>query len=179
MFDVTTLDHSKMKDEIGRLRTQSLFWEYRRAGYPPIFTLKPYDRQDGEDFYPSLKLLYIQLTHFPEEGEYDFAIQVFGPDGWNHWQRILGNKLFRTDIDKWRYELEVKRRSEQIGNLIQAAKEGTKGSTAAKYILEKGWQRRAGRPSTEEIQREKKVQAGLHLETSEDINRLTKEGLLN
>ena len=33
-------------------------------------------------------VIYLELADFPEDGEYDFAIAVFGPEGWHHWKKI-------------------------------------------------------------------------------------------
>lgn len=172
---------NSFKDSMGRFLTYSLFWEFRRENDKPIFTIKSRDiERDGVE-YPSLKRFYMSLATFPEDGEYDFATSVFGEDeGWEHWQKLLSNRQLYSDyFSKWREELEIKRRAEAIKELTKASRQGSKGVSAAKYIAEKGWQKRAGRPSKDEINRERKIAAGIHSETMEDIERLKEEGLLN
>lgn len=172
-------DYSKMKDSMGRFITQGLFLEtVGIADLIPIFTLKPYNHTLHGKKYPSLKLLYMALADFPNEGEYNFALEVFGPDGWSHWKRICDNKVLYSYISKWREELEVKRKSEQLRHLCNAAKQGTKGIGAAKYIMEKGWEKRAGRPTKAEIDQTKRVHAGINAETKEDMQRLIDDGLI-
>lgn len=177
MFDPST---ATFKDANGRFLTQALFWEYRNDSYKPLFTLKPYDHEVDGVLYPSLKLIYMELADFPEDGEYDFAIAVFGPEGWTQWQKIVANKLlFKGIISEWRTELEVKRKAEAIKAIAQGARIPGKGFSAAKYLAEKGWEKRAGRPSKEEVERTKKIHAGIESETQEELDRLRDEGLLN
>lgn len=72
----------------------------------------------------------------------------------------------------WRDELEVKLRSEGIRNLRKASKEGSRGVSAAKYLAEKGWEKKRGRPSKEEIERERKIQAAMEDDLEGDAARM-------
>lgn len=169
---------SVAKDRLGRYRTQSLFWEYRKANliedYPPIFTIK--DRQHTVDgvTYPSLKLIYMSYEHVPGY-EYDFAMDVFG--SWEHWIVLSEKSLLKTLIKEWRDELEIKLRAKGIRQLIQMASENDpKGLQASKFLSDRGWVQKdnktRGRPSKEEIERERVQQANIRDNLSEDMERL-------
>ena len=165
------------KDVMGRPRTQSLFYEYRTENYTPIFTLKPYNHTVKGVTYPSLKLIYMDLVIFPEEGEYNFAMQVFGEDGWTHWMKLIGNQLLYVNVFQgWREELEVRYRSRAIQDLIDAS--GVSVS-ASKYVAEKGWEKKAGRPTKESVAGERRIAAGITAATQDEYDRLQEEGLLN
>ena len=77
-------------------------------------------------------------------------------------------------INKYREELEIKIRSGAIKALIcTAAHEGSKGTAAAKYIADKGYdKRKAGAPSKAEKAREMKVHTKISDEVKEDFERL-------
>ena len=161
-------DKSKLKDAQGRWRTQSLFWEIRNENYAPIYTLKDYDHEVDGVTYPSLKLIYME---FLDTTEYEFAMAVFG--SWKAWQKISNNQDIKAFVDDWRMEMEIKIRSKAIKSLLKTAtSEGSKGTAAAKYIAEKGWEKTRGRPNKDEVEREKKIHAGMVDDISEDAKRL-------
>lgn len=165
-----------MKDEIGRYRTQSLFWETRtqirptKDNYDAIFTIKNYDHEvDGKVYY-SLKNIYLSYDHIPGY-EYQFALDVFG--SWEHWQKIANDSIFKKNVADWREELEVRLKADAIRSLIKQSRiNDAKAITAAKYLAEKGYVPTRGRPSKEEVEREKKIQAGVHKELQDDMARL-------
>jgi len=71
---------------------------------------------------------------------YTTATALF--EGWQHWERIFAAKQFACHLDVWKDELEVLMRSETIQSLyISATTEGSKGIAAAKYIVERGWEK--------------------------------------
>ncbi len=47
-----------------------------------------------------------------------------------------------------------------------------KGVNAAKYLAEKGYLPKRGRPSKEEVERERKIQAGVNKELESDMERI-------
>ena len=162
--------HQYMKDETGRTRTQSLFWEYRindaPPDYAPLFTLK--DREHHG--LPSLKKIYMSYEHIPGQ-EYEFAIDVF--NSWDQWQAICNNKLLAKEINKWKNEYDVRLRAKAMKTLIRnALEDGAKGVASAKYLAEGAWIGKRGRPSKEEVQRELKLQASLAKEFNHDIERI-------
>ena len=168
--------HPLLRDERNIMRTSSLFWEVRRdrtdeAVFKPIFSLKPEDHVvDGITFW-SLKKVYFSYDHIPGF-EYAFAMDVFG--SWEHWIKLTKSS-FRQEFQEWRDELEIKIKSEAIKRMLTASKSNdAKGVAAAKYIADKGYTelRKAGRPSKEEVEREKKIAAGVSNTLAMDMERI-------
>jgi hypothetical protein len=158
-------DKSKFLDSQGRFLTQSLFLE---LGYldSAVYTLKENDHEYEGNVYPSLKRLYLQSG---DPTEYDFATTYLL--GWKHWKRLCENKAIRKYIDEWREELEVQLRCEGVKRALNSAKSGS--FQAAKWIADRGWDSRgAGRPSKDEVEREKRFQSRVDSEYGADVVRL-------
>lgn len=153
-------------DDRGRYKTLSLFLEIA-YDKDAIYTLKGYDHTHEGKTYISLKRLYLECS---DPTEYEFATKHLAD--WDHWQKICNNKRLAIEIEKWRYELELKLRAEGVQRVIKSAR--SKGNwLAAKFLAEKGWETRAaGRPSKDEIERETKIQAAIQSEFDDDIARL-------
>ena len=156
------------KSNDGQYLTLALFWEHRHENYDATFTTKEQDiERDGVTYY-SLRKLYLE---WKDPTEYLFATEVIG--SWDHWQKICKSYALKPEIQKWRAELEIKLRAESIKAIRQTAtEEGSKGTAAAKYMAEKGWEKRAGRPSKAEIERQKKIYAGISDQIEDDAERL-------
>lgn len=169
MKTVPEFDRTILKDKIGRFRTASLFMELNQDSDPAIFTLKENDHSLHGIDYLSLKRIYLE---FGDVTEYEFAIAVFG--SWRHWQKLCNNKIIREHIDEWREELEIKIRARAIQSIITTAiTEGSKGTTAAKWIAEASWKGSGrGRPSKEEVERTKRIHAGIDKDISDDLERI-------
>lgn len=138
------------KDVCGRYRTVSLFSEFPTEGYSPIYTLS-YQSSS----LPSLPQLYLSIS---DPTEYEFAQAAFG--SWEQWEKICGNKLLSTYIEKWRAELAVKLKSEALIKLKANAEKGDTG--ALKYLANEEYKKQKavrGRPSKEEVEGEKKRMA--------------------
>ena len=163
------VNRKQLIDIKGRPLTQSLFLE---VGYDPevaIYTLKDYDHEYEGKKFPSLKLLYLEMEDLIE---YEFSYKYLL--GWNHWQRICNNKLFTAKIQEWRKELELKIRSQAVADIINMTAE-EKSFQAAKWLADKGWDKRqAGRPTNEAVEREREMQASLKDEYGADVKRLFK-----
>lgn len=167
--------HSQMKDDLQRYRTQSLFWELRYGTedkYPPIFTLKSENiERDGVTYY-SLKKIYMSYDHVPNM-EYDFALDAFG--SWDHWNKLANDTIpmIKDEIKSWREELDIKLKAQGLKALINAARDNdAKGVQAAKYLAEKGYAPKRGRPSKEEVERELKQEAGIKKQLESDLERI-------
>lgn len=167
--------HSVMRDERFVQRTTSLFWEVRREREDPklipLFTLKDRDHEVDGVTYISLKKIYFSYDHIPEF-EYEFAMDVFG--SWEHWTKICKSSI-RHEFAAWRQELEIKLKAEAMRQMINASRtDDAKGVAASKYLADKGYaeKRKAGRPTQEEITRERKVQAEVDKTLVEDMERL-------
>lgn len=155
-----------MLDSTGRPITQSLLLELQ---YSPlaVYTIKDQDYEYNGKLYPSLKRLYLEEE---DPTEYLFATKYLL--GIKHWLRICDNKLFTPHVEEWRFELELKLRAKGVKGLIKSAEKGSQ--TSLKWLSERGWSDRpAGRPSKEEIEREKKIQMGITDEFAEDFKRLS------
>jgi len=156
-----------MIDVGGRPLTQSLFLEVGYSEFA-IYTLKEDDHEYNGKKYPSLKRLYLEIA---DPTEYDFANMCLL--NWKHWQRLCENKLIRKYIDDWREELEVKLRSRGVKAAMYEANSGN--FQAAKWVADRGWSTRgAGRPTKAEVEREKRIQAGIVDEYEADVIRLIK-----
>jgi hypothetical protein len=152
-------------DTSGRPVTQSLFLE---IGYSDmaVFTLKDADYEYNNKYYFSLKRLYLLEA---DPTEYEFANKYLL--GWRHWKRLCENKQIRKHIDEWREELEMKLRCQGVKSLLLAANSGN--YQAAKWVSDRGWEARgAGRPSKEDVERERKFQARVEEDYSSDVVRL-------
>lgn len=157
----------KMIDVGGRPFTQSLFLEVGYSEFA-VYTLKEDDHEYNGKLYPSLKRLYMEIA---DPTEYEFANLCLL--NWKHWQRICENKVLRKYIDEWREELEVKLRSRGVKAAMSEAITGN--FQAAKWVADRGWDtRKAGRPTKAEIEREKRIQAGIADEYEADVIRLIK-----
>lgn len=162
-----------MKDPVtGNFITQGLFLEHQYDTSRAIFTLKDEDYEFEGVIYPSLKRLFLDMEDL---GEYDFACEVLL--GWRHWQRICNNKLFSKLIDEWRKELEIKMRGRAIKTIAKEAGSDSRSAlAAAKWMADRGWaKRQPGRPSTEDVQRETEIQAGIAADYKADVVRMTPE----
>ena len=157
--------HSEFTDSQGRYRTKSLFTETigkeQKAHFKPMYTLK------GDPKFIDLHDLYMETM---DPTEYSFALRAFG--SWEHFQHLASLQWFQYYLKSWRTELEVKMRSEGIRQLTNAAKEGTRGISAAKYLADRGWETKRGRPSKDEVEKERQIQAAMEEELQGDAARL-------
>jgi len=164
-------DRDQLVDINNGFKTQSLFLETSTAVgiIKPIMTLKEIDWEYRGEVLPSLRIMYMEEA---DPTEYSIAMRVFG--SWQHWQKMCKNKSIMFYINKYREELEVKLRSNAVKSLYATAvQEGSKGTAAAKYIADKGYdKRKAGAPSKEEKAREMKVHTKISDEVKEDFERL-------
>jgi hypothetical protein len=142
---------NKFKNSSGQWITKSLFYEhtYAKGRELALFTLKDEDivetdKHGNEVVYASLKKLFLSCD---DPKEYEFANKHLG--GWQHWQRIQDTDCLAEHIEDWREERDAKLVSECIQNIRKMAPDNF---SAAKWIVEKGWEKRTerGKPSKEE-----------------------------
>lgn len=160
-----------LSERVGKRRIGSLFWEkrYENFEFEPLFTFKDDDHIVDDKVYYSLKKIYLSYDHVPGY-EYEFALDVFG--SWEHWQQLL-NSQYKDEFRKWQEELLVSIKSKAIKNIIKiSSQDSTSASLANKYLADKGWEKKAGRPSKEEVEREKKQAAGVSRDLADDMKRL-------
>jgi len=152
---------SDYTDARGRYRTKSLFEEtilqqQRDAGIVPMYT------------FESLRRLYMETN---DPTEYKFAQAFVG--SWRHFEYMCSLKWFKEIIEELRMELEISLKSQAITSMILVSNtEGAKGITASKWLADKGWEKKRGRPSREEIQRERKIHASVSADVEEDAKRM-------
>lgn len=162
-----------MLDKMGRFRTTSLFWEYRKDAekYPPLFTTKDRDYTVDGVTYRSLKAIYFSYDHIPSN-EYEFALDVFG--SWEHWIWITTKSQLKGMFASWREELEIKIKANAIRTIIQQSRDPEKGLAAARMIAsgEHKGETKRGRPSKAEVERERKIEAGVRDNLEADMERI-------
>lgn len=162
------------KDKMGRYRTQSLFWEMRDLvnDTEPVWSMKDYDLVKDGKTYLSLKNLYMSYSHVPGF-EYDFAMDQFG--SWDHWIKLCNDTtpVIKDMIKGWRDELDIRIKAKGIKSIIlHSLDDDPKGLQAAKYLVEKGYAPKRGRPSKEEVERELKTDAKAAKEHQSDLERI-------
>src|SRR5687768_436684 len=169
MLNVPENTTNQLKDHLGRYRTYSLFTERPSPELQPLWSWKDEDVVVDGVLYPSLKKIYFSYDHIPGF-EYEFATACFG--SWDHWVK-LNNSGLRSIFAEWRNELEIKNKANAIRLLMRTAKEpNAAGANASKYLAEAGYTSKRGRPSKDEVEREKKIAAGLDRELESDIERM-------
>jgi hypothetical protein len=149
---------------MGRWRTQSLFKEFYLNALEPVFTLKEFD--DGD--LPSIRQLFLAYNDITG---YHFAKEVLG--SYEHWKRLVALPWFKEHLDDWLIELEVRAEADALKR-IREVSQGESGSAlpAAKYLANKGWITKKGRPKKEDIEREAKIAAGVEAEVEGDLERI-------
>lgn len=157
--------HSLYTDSLGRFHTKALFVEtiskeLLAKGIKPVYTLK------GDPAYIDLHEMFMQSN---DPTGYTTAIAAF--DSWEHLKHLKTLQWFGPLWEQWEEELEIKMRSEALRNIVEQSKD-LKGTTAAKYIAEKGWEKKRGRPSNDEIARERRAQAAMREELADDAGRI-------
>lgn len=163
-----SIDKSKFKDGRGNPLTQGLFLEIGYNTEFAIYTLKEEDHEYNGKLYPSLKQLYLKCE---DPTEYDFARMHLL--SWSHWKRLNENKVLRKYFDEWREELEYKLRSQAVRDIISMSASESGGFQAAKWIADRGWDKRAaGRPTKNEKEREDNINERLNEDFKADIIRL-------
>ncbi len=161
------VDKTKLRDSRGRPLTQSLFLEVGYNTEFAVYTQKDEDYEYKGKVYPSLKRLYLEHE---DPTEYDFACTYLL--GWEQWQRICANKVFTKMVERWREELELKIRAQAVRDIMNTSAT-EKGFQASKWLADRGWDKRAaGRPSKEDVDRERNMQANIADEYANEVTRL-------
>jgi len=158
-------DSDNFTDARNALRTTSLIKETRETlnqTYHPWFTIRETDRFGCV----SLKAEFMKDA---DPTGYTTAMRVFG--SYPHWERMRRNKFIGKHIKMWEEELEVKLRSEAIKKMRKMD-----SPTAAKWLATRGWDGGApnvrGRPTKDEVTRERKIQAAIMDEIEDDAKRV-------
>ena len=76
-------------------------------------------------------------------------------------------------IKDWQHELDIRLKAQGIKAIMRhSLDDDPKGLQAAKYLVEKGYAKRAGRPSKEEVERELKTDAKAAKDRQSDLERI-------
>jgi hypothetical protein len=96
-------------------------------------------------------------------------------NSWDHWQKLQGDTIpaIKDEIKAWREELDIRIKAKAIKALMTSSLDNdAKGVNAAKYLVEKGYMQKRGRPSKEELEREKKQILGMNKDVAQDLERI-------
>jgi hypothetical protein len=158
-------DKAAMIDGAGKYITQGLFYEAEYDLTFAQYTWGPEDKEKDGKFLKSLKKLYLEME---DTTEYEFAIAYFVD--YPHWVRCVNNAAIRKHVEQWRTELELKLRARAARALIKEAEKGN--FNAARWVADKGWEAKRGRPSNAEREAERKKAAILSEELADEAGRV-------
>ena len=177
--DLYDLFHNKNKTKI----TKKLFFEESLDDQSyAIFTLHSEDdlivdhfmcrdgkgpmyRVDAPKKLYSIRKLYLECR---DPTEYTFAKRCF--PSWAYWQAVQRIKVLQPHIQSWRDEIEVFMMSEGVREVANLASKSN--YNAAKFLVEKGWLPKRGRPTKAELERELKKKAMVQDELEDDLSRV-------
>jgi hypothetical protein len=158
---------SKFRNPSGTRFLKALFFEQNTTGKDQVvYTLKDSDHLG----YPSLYRLYMELEDLTE---YEFANKYL--DGWEHWEMLCKCDWFKPYVERWRKELHLKISARALRKIkAEAQTTSREAVNCAKYLLEKGWvpKEQRGRPSKQEVEKEKKRIIELEGSLDEDFKRI-------
>lgn len=157
-------DRAKFKDDKGGYITQSLFIEVGYDTERAVYTFSDEDKEYKGANYKSLRKLYLEMA---DPTEYLFATTYLW--GWEHWQRIVNNKLLAVEVEKWREELEVKLRAVGVRNIIHQSGDSM---VAAKWVADGQWSTTRQRKTKAGQEKEKVVREKVGKEVAQDGNRI-------
>lgn len=164
-----TISRDKMTDPLNRPITQSLFLEIDYDEDTAIYTLKEDHHFYKDKFYPSLKVLYLEMA---DPTEYNFVNEYLL--GWKQWIRMCNNKVLKVHIDEWREELDLKLAARAHQEMMLLVESENGNYSAAKWLADRGWNKRgAGRPSKLEKERVSKAGFIAEEEFTSDVVRLS------
>lgn len=154
---------SDWQDNRGQVRTLSAFREtmpdrMKKKGWKPLMTLREFE-MDG---LPSMHAMFMEDK---DVTGYTTCMRTVGV--WRYWQKIWRSKELKKHMDAWVAELEVQLMAEGLQKMRKSD-----SPASAKYLMEKGWDKKAGRPSKADVEREARRQAMVDNDLADDINRL-------
>lgn len=109
----------KVVDAYGRRIVLSLFSEFKRTEFEPLWSLH-------KDWKP----IFIETA---DPTEYETAMRLIGD--WEHYQAIRTHSKLKPIFDKWAKEVEVKLRSDSIRKMVRHSA-APNGAAAAKWLAE-------------------------------------------
>lgn len=153
MFDYNSIK-DKVVDSYGRKIVLSLFSEFVRTGYKPIWS-----------FYDDWKKVYLEVA---DPTEYETAMRLIGD--YDHWLLIRNHPKLKPIFDKWAKEVEVKLRSDMIKQMAKHAR-SPNGAAAAKWIAEGQFMKRVLKNKVDK-EEEEEMRQEIANRVSDDMARL-------
>lgn len=152
-FDYESI-REKVVDSYGRRVVLSLFSEFKRTEFEPLWSLK-------KDW----KRIYLEAE---DPTEYEAAMRLIGD--WDHYQLIRNHPKIKPVMDEWAKELEIRLRSNATRSMLKHAK-APNGAAAAKWIAEGGFTGRDLRKKNNK-QEEEEVRTEINERVAKDMERL-------
>jgi hypothetical protein len=152
-FDYESI-RERVVDGFGRKVILSLFTEFQRTEFEPIWSLH-------KDWKP----IYMACN---DPTEYETAMRLIGD--WDHYQAVRNYPKIKIVMDKWAREMEIKIRSEAVRNMFHHSKQPN-GAAAAKWVAEGSFMQRVLK-NKEARQAEADIQEGISERISADAERL-------
>lgn len=149
-FDYSTIK-DKVVDSYGRRVVLSLFSEFSRGDYTPLWSL----RKDW-------KQVYVDIA---DPTEYETAMCLIG--NWEHYSLIRNHPKIKPIMDEWAEEVSIKLKSAAFRKLEKLS--ATPNGTAAAKYLSEGHFYGKGR-KTKQVEEEKQKDVSDRI--SEDMERL-------
>ena len=161
-----------VRTAVGRMKFSSLFAETTNyPDLPALYTLGDQDRWNVEEtrFYKSIRKIYLEIG---DPTEYLFAQKVFG--SWEHWVALREKSYMKKHVERWRYELEVRTQAAAVQEVMNQLKSDNKATAlaAAKYMAERGWEKKQGRPSKADMERKQSLDKEIASQVTDDYKRL-------
>lgn len=163
---------SKFKNSQNIRYLQGLFYEQTRGDKSTVvYTLKDDDHMG----YPSLYRLYMAEA---DPTEYLFATKHL--DGWEHWEMLQASTWFKPYLDRWRKELALKIKAENIQRIMDDAASDSKTAVQSqKFLAVHGYDTPSknpkGRPSKEAQKAAAKEAASEAFRLNDDFQRIQKD----
>lgn len=128
---MSMFDREQLYSSTGQILTKSLFSDFG-AEKANILTLNRSDKG-----FPCLRKLYVDLT-VDDPSEYTFVEKVFGDFAF--WDKLSKVSWMRENLEEWRVEADVKRKSEAFKCIVNEIKDDKRNAyQAAKYLIEEPW----------------------------------------
>lgn len=164
---IPAIERSRFRAPSGQRYMQGMFYEMASVDKSAcIYTLKDSDHLG----YPSLYRLYMQIA---DPTEWRFATTCL--DGYEHWDMLCQSQWFQAYVTRWRYELELRIKSEALVRIEADSRSGSKSAPMSnRFLVSKGWQDKntKGRPSKHEIKKEASRLATIKSAEAEDLLRV-------
>lgn len=158
------------KDSINRFYTNQLFIDkIEGSGYQFKYR-PPFSLHDQREGFICAKDTFVAVG---DPTGYLWALKYL--KSWDHWLRLMKSGWFQNAYEYWVGELHMKMKSEAIMRIQDisenAANDGQR-LAASKYLAERAYENKRGRPSKTEVRGELKRLAELDQDTQDEFKRV-------